>query len=102
MKKLLFVILSIILSLASCHKSDSENSALPDCIQEYIDSSINDPDAFVKMQKVDGEYYYWLGSGFYPIKNANCDIVCLYGHVTVPVPCYVDFDYNKWEIIWEP
>ena len=92
----------------ACNNKDYNTKELPDCIQTYIDLSSKQPFETVKVQKVDGECYYWLNTGAMNwdgveyIVNENCDTVCGYCGECIPPECLDDFDYNNWDIIWEP
>ncbi|MEZ4906719.1 MAG: hypothetical protein R2771_03530 [Saprospiraceae bacterium] len=101
-------VLSIVLfsSLFSCNKSENNECTLPECIQNYIDLSSKQPFETVKMQKVDGECYYWLNTGAMAydgvefIVDENCDSICYIGGFA-PAECIINFS-DDWEIIWEP
>jgi hypothetical protein len=107
MNKILFVLFCILLS-ACCKQDDCNDGKLPDCIQKIIDISSTQPFLTVKMQKVDGECHYWLNTGANAwdgveyIVNSHCDTVCvLCGFCPTP-DCSKKYDFENWEIVWEP
>jgi hypothetical protein len=107
MKKILFIIFC--LSLSACGKQDDRvDGKMPDCIQKIIDISSQQPFLTVKMQKVDGECYYWLNTGASAwdgveyIVNSHCDTICEMGGFRSPAGCLSKYDFDKWKIVWQP
>jgi hypothetical protein len=84
-----------------------ESIKLPDCIQKQIDLMGDAPPFIsVKMQKVNGEYHYWLNTnarnyygGVEYIVDSKCDTVCAY-YGCYPPKCSNDHPFDKWETIW--
>lgn len=107
MKRLLFVLLSLIFIVSSCHKKDCDDSEIPDCVQSILDNNDpNEPVVSIKFQEIDGENFYWLNTGamaydgFEYIVDENCDTVCQIGG-WFPQECMNNFDNEKWGEIWK-
>jgi len=107
MKTILIIFFSLFLfSCTKQVKCDSEK--LPECIQQKIDISSVQIFQTVKRKKVDGEYHYWLNTGAMAwdgveyIVNCDCDTVCFFCGECVPPECSKNYDFDKWEIVWEP
>ncbi|MGE5357173.1 MAG: hypothetical protein ACM3PT_13150 [Deltaproteobacteria bacterium] len=107
MRIFLFILLLFVLN-SCCKDENCDASKLPDCIQQMIDV-VGDAPPFnsVKRQKVDEEYHYWLNTGAMAwdgveyIVNCDCDTVCEIGGFRPPQDCSKNFDFDKWEIVWE-
>ncbi len=101
MKK--FAIIGITLLLFSCSKDNSCSKELPVCISDIIknDSAIKS----IKVQTIEGECFYWIIYNkyrFQHIYNYKCDIDCTIGGFNPnDPPCFMKFESDKWETIWE-
>ena len=107
MKTILIIFLGLF--LFSCTKQDKcDSEKLPDCIQQMIGVAGNEPPFnSVKRKNVDGEYHYRLNTGDMAwdgieyIVNCDCDTVCEIGWLSPQQDCSKNFDFDKWETIWE-
>ncbi len=108
MKILIQSLLICVLLITSCEKNNNCCDQLPDCINEMINRAGDSPPLVsVKMQKVDGECHYWLNTGASAwdgveyIVNDKCDTICEIGGFRAPLDCSKNYDFDKWEIVWE-
>jgi hypothetical protein len=105
----LFLSLIFILLLSSCCKNENNcNGDLPACISKIIqDDSISESIKTIKVQNIDGECHYWLNTGAMAwdgveyIVNDKCDTICGIGGFLISQDCSINYDFDKWEIVWE-
>ncbi len=87
-------------------ESSEQALDLPDCIQEFTESSEIEYPWQIKSQTVNNEVHYWINTwanasdGDEFIVNDQCDTVCYYGGWINP-ECIENYSNEDWETIWE-
>jgi len=119
-KVLLSFSILILLAVTSCKKDnvakDEENTIseeLPFCIEEILKDTINSMQLkTIQAITLNNEVHYWLNTDFRlldgseAIVNEQCDTVCgiCSGCILIDPAedCTTDYDFNNWQIIWQP
>jgi hypothetical protein len=100
------VVLSIFL-LACDKENTNSHSELPECIQNFVESSqISSTLKTIRSQEVNNEIHYWLNTGFVNIDgeefvvNNSCDTICYFCSECFPPDCSFSYNSEDWKIIW--
>lgn len=108
MKKIF--LLALLFSFSACKKANEEiDKTIPACIRSKVIGNLLTEVKTIRVQKIGNELHYWLNTdhrhfdGIEYIVNNSCDTVCAIGGFKPPSPndCAKNYDFDKWEIIWQ-